>query len=356
MRENDIVRQDIEAAARAVASEAPALAGRTVLVSGGNGFLGSYLVGTLLQLNRSVLRTPCRVTVLDNFITGSRDSAIYDVHDPQVNIVECDVSKPLPADLAADYLLHAAGIASPVYYRQFPLETIEVAVTGTRNMLAHAHAKKARGVLYFSSSEIYGDPDPRFIPTPEDYWGNVSSIGPRSCYDESKRLGETLCATYHWHHQVPVRIVRPFNVYGPGMKTNDYRVIPTFLMNGIRHQALPVHDKGNQTRTYCYVSDATAGFLKVLLRGRDGEVYNVGKEEEEINVVSLAKIVAGLFPYPVPIELTRYPENYPAGEPRRRCPDLRKIRGELGYQPAIELEAGLARTLEWFRSTEAGPA
>ncbi len=353
---NEIVTQDIEAAAGALEKEAKALEGRTVLISGGSGFLGSYMVATLLHLNRSVLRTPCRVIVLDNFITGARENSIYDARDPQVSLVECDVSKPLPEDFLADYVIHAAGIASPVYYRRFPLETIEVAVAGTKNLLAYAHSRKVLGFLYFSSSEIYGDPDPRYVPTPEDYWGNVSSIGPRSCYDESKRLGETLCMTYHWFHGMPVRVVRPFNVYGPGMKKDDYRVIPTFLVSGMLKKPLPVHDKGNQTRTFCYVSDATAGFLKVLLAGKSGEVYNVGKDEEEINVVSLANLVAGLFPYPVSIQLTRYPDAYPAGEPKRRCPDLTKIRRELAYGPKINLETGLSRTLRWFQSVGTGTA
>jgi UDP-glucuronate decarboxylase len=354
MSVSEVVTEDIQAAARAVAKEATALEGRTVLITGGCGFLGSYIVGTLLHLNQHGLRSPCKVIILDNFITGMRENVIFDMRDPNVTFVECDVSKELPEGILADYVMHAAGIASPVYYRKYPIETINVAVDGTRNLLTYANQRKVLGFLYFSSSEIYGDPDPRCVPTPETYWGNVSSMGPRSCYDESKRLGETLCATYHMFYGTPVRIVRPFNVFGPGMKKDDYRVIPTFLMAGMAKRPLPVHDKGNQTRTFCYVSDAVAGILKVLLSGKAGEVYNVGNDDEEINVVSLANMVSGLFPDPVPVQLTQYPDAYPAGEPMRRCPDLTKIRRELGYEPKVNLETGLGRTLRWFRSFGAG--
>lgn len=204
-------------------------------------------------------------------------------------------------------------------------------------------------MLYFSSSEIYGDPDPKFIPTPEEYCGNISPLGPRACYDESKRLGETLCVTYYRLYKIPVRIVRPFNVYGPGMKINDYRVIPTFMVKAIKGEVLPVHDKGNQTRTFCYIADAIQGFLKILAAGRDGEVYNVGRDDEEINMKDLAKIIVQLASQKAAIQTIDYPESYPAGEPQRRCPNTAKIRKELGFNPVIDLKTGLARTLEVYK-------
>ncbi len=168
-------------------------------------------------------------------------------------------------------------------------------------------------------------------------------------YDESKRLGETFCVTYHQLYNAPVKIVRPFNVYGPGMRINDYRVVPTFMMRGLRGEQLPIHDRGEQTRTFCYITDAIQGFLKVLIRGRAGESYNVGSDNEEINMVDLANLISDILPKPADIQLVSYPESYPAGEPRRRCPDITKIKTEVGFSPAVSLQTGLTRTLAWYQ-------
>ncbi|OGZ96922.1 MAG: hypothetical protein A3J10_03440 [Candidatus Sungbacteria bacterium RIFCSPLOWO2_02_FULL_54_10] len=350
-----IVAEDLERITTAIRDEAGHLSGKTLLISGGAGFLGSYLCGAIAVLNRNVLRSPCRVVVIDNYITGSTHSVTGDLYDRHVRFVRGDVTQPLAIDASPDYIIHAAGLASPVYYRQYPLETIESAVGGAKNLLefARTSATPVKSFLFFSSSEIYGDPDPSAIPTPETYRGNVSSIGPRACYDESKRLAETLCMVYHERHGVPVRIVRPFNVYGPGMKANDYRVVPTFMDRGLAGASLPVHDKGMQTRTFCYISDAITGFFKVLLSAPAGGIYNVGQDTEEVSMMTLAHMVSGLFPHEVKTELVQYPETYPADEPRRRCPDLTKIRRDVGYAPQIGLADGLSRTLSWFRDAAA---
>ena len=154
---------------------------------------------------------------------------------------------------------------------------------------------------------------------------------------------------YHQLYGIPVKIVRPFNVYGPGMKENDYRVIPTFMTKLIRGESLPVYDKGNQTRTFCYITDAIQGFMKILVRGRNGEAYNVGSDNGEINMVSLATLLNQLFSKSAPIQLTDYPDSYPAGEPQRRCPDLTKIKKELEFSPTVDLAIGLTRTLAWYQ-------
>ncbi len=344
-----IIQEDIRAIIASLKNEVKLFEGKTFLISGGYGFLGTYFVATLLALNKKVFKKPCKVIVLDNYITSSEHNPAIDERDPHFTLIQHDVRNSLPHNLKADYLIHAAGLASPFYYRKFPLETIEVAVHGTKNFLEFAKEKKVKSLLYFSSSEVYGDPNPNFIPTPEHYWGNVSAVGPRACYDESKRLGETLCMTYFQLYKVPVKIVRPFNVYGPGMKVHDYRVIPTFMVRALKGQPLPVHDKGNQTRTFCYITDAIQGFFKVLASEKNGEIYNVGRDDEEINMVGLATSVSDLLPSRPRVELISYPDSYPAGEPQRRCPDISKIKRELGYTPHIKLKTGLARTLAWYQ-------
>jgi len=351
-----IIDEDLTEIARALKDEAAVLAGKTLLVSGGAGFLGCYIVGAIQRLNREVLPQPCHIIVVDNYITGSKNGFLKEIADENVAVREQDIRIPLRLDGPVDYIMHAAGLASPVYYRKYPLETIGAAIEGAKNLLELGREKQAKSFLLFSSSEIYGDPDPNFIPTPETYKGNVSCVGPRSCYDESKRLAETLAMSYHDVYGLPVKIVRPFNVYGPGMKADDYRVVPTFLARSLRGQPIPVHDKGNQTRTFCYIADAIVGFLKVLLWARGGEIYNVGRDKEEIDMMMLANTVAELFSRKPPIALVNYPETYPADEPRRRCPDLTKIRRELGYESRVDLKTGLGRTLEWFREVAIPPS
>lgn len=346
-----IVDEDIDNIIKGLGKDAQKLSGKTVLISGGSGFLGSYINHTINKLNQEVLKKKCKVISIDNYITGSeKRSFLGTIESKYFEFIFQDVRIPMLIRDKVDYVIHAAGLASPYYYQRYPLETIESAVIGAKNLLEIARTKNAKGVLLFSSSEIYGDPDSKHIPTPETYAGHVSSVGPRACYDESKRLAETLCLVYHNLFDVPVKIVRPFNIYGPGMKINDYRVIPTFLYKGLTGQSLPVHGKGTQTRTFCYVSDAVVGFLKVLLSGAPGEVYNVGNNKPEVTMYKLAKILTEIINGSSKIETIDYPKTYPAGEPQRRCPDLAKITKELGYTPKVSLEKGLERSVDWFRS------
>lgn len=347
---DNIVKKDIRDIVKRIKKEATLLEEKTLLISGGSGFLGSYFIGLILELNKNVLKKPCRVVSIDNYITGRKRKTIEEAEkDPNFIFINADVTKYIGIKYHIDYIVHAAGLASPVYYQKYPIETIESAIYGAKNLLELAKVKKVKSFLYFSSSEIYGDPDPNFIPTPETYNGNVSSIGPRSCYDESKRLGETLCMTYFTLHNIPIKIVRPFNVYGPGMLPDDYRVIPTFISCALKKKALPVHDKGNQTRTFCYISDAMVGFLKVLLSKKNGEVYNVGNDQNEINMIGLAQIIISFFKYKVEIQTIPYPSKYPQEEPRRRCPDLTKIRTNLGFRPRVDIKVGLGRVLRWYK-------
>lgn len=347
-----IIQEDVAAIADSLREEAEKLSGATLLISGGAGFLGKYFLSVFDYLNQHVLVSPCRVISVDNYITGTRDGDFRQYDREHVLDVWGDVTFPLPVREDLDYIIHAAGLASPVYYMKYPLETIESAVTGAKNLLELGRRNALKGFLLFSSSEIYGDPDERAVPTPETYHGNVSSVGPRACYDESKRLAETLCTIYQQRHNVPATIVRPFNVFGPGMRHDDRRVVPMFAWRALNGETLPVHGDGHQTRTFCYITDAITGFLKVLLRGRPGEAYNIGNDENEISMRELAQVFVELSGSAASFELVPYPETYPAGEPQRRCPDLTKARGELSFTPQVDFRAGLTRFLTWCRTQE----
>jgi len=351
---SNTVEQDLNVIVHSIKEEAKALEGKTILITGGSGFIGSYFVATVDLLNKKYFKNPCKVISLDNYIVGKgkrKNNLIKEINNEDVKFIDHDVCKPFKIEESVDYIVSAAGVASPVYYKQFPIQTIEGTIFGIKNALELAMEKKTRSLLYFSSSEIYGDPDPNFIPTPENYKGNVSSIGSRSCYDESKRIGETLCMAYFKVHNSPVKIVRPFNVFGPGMNGTDYRVIPKFLSQGLGGESLTVHDQGNQTRTFCYVTDAMIGFFKVLLSEKNGIVYNVGNNNDEINMRSLADMVASeIFKNKIKVKLIKYPDNYPQDEPKRRCPDLTKITTELNYRSSIDIKTGLKRSFKWFKS------
>jgi len=350
-KRHPLVQEDVNFIVASIKKEAKALDGKTVLITGGSGFLGNYFLATFERLNEKVFKKPCRVISVDNHITSSQKNILGGFSDKNITFKKYDIRQPLRIAQKIDYIIHAAGIASPVYYVKYPLETLEVATQGTQNLLELAKEKKVKGFLFFSSSEIYGDPDPKFIPTPETYRGNVSSIGPRACYDESKRLGETLCMVYHRLYGVPVKIVRPFNIFGPGMRPDDYRVMPKFLSNALRGEALPVHGSGRQTRTYCYISDAITGFIKTLLSKKEGEVYNIGNDKNEMDLLQLAKLVVELFHHKIKVVKIPYPASYPGDEPNRRCPNISKARKNLGYRPFVDVRTGLARLIIWYRDT-----
>ncbi|HYE10091.1 MAG TPA: NAD-dependent epimerase/dehydratase family protein, partial [Patescibacteria group bacterium] len=265
-----------------------------------------------------------------------------------ITIINKDVSKPLDIDIKPDYIIHCAGIASPTVYRKFPIETIEVNVMGLKNLLELARKSDVKSFLSFSTSEIYGNPTPENIPTSEAYNGNVSCTGPRACYDESKRLGETLCVNYYNQYGIPIKVVRPFNVYGPGLRLDDRRVIPDYFMDAFLQRKIVLLSDGKPTRSFCYISDATTGFIKALLSDHNGEAFNIGNDEIEISMMDLAKYVAEIVG-DVEIEHQDSMEkNYLADNPQRRCPDLTKSKNLLGYCPSVNLKEGLIRLKQWY--------
>lgn len=324
-----------------------ALAGKRLLLTGAAGFLGTHWVEVLRVLNCGPLKeTPMTILATDLRLNGG---TISTVKMNGITFREWDVRNDLSGGLVeADFIVHLAGIASPQWYRKDPLLALDVAVQGTRNCLKIARECGAR-ILVFSSSEIYGNPPADQIPTKETYRGYVSSMGPRACYDESKRLAETLCYIYHDFYGVSTGIVRPFNVYGPGMKQKDYRMMPNMAGHILRGEPIKVYGDGLQTRTFTYVTDAMNGFIRALVLGRPGEVYNIGQPDPEVNMTQLIRECEAAIGLSIPHECVAYPSEYPQDEPRRRCPDITKAREDLGYVPTVPLGEGFRRFFAWAK-------
>lgn len=341
-------------------AELGVMAGKRLLITGGAGFLGYYLVQTIVFWNKRVdAGRAIDLTVYDNYARGVPEWLSRLEGKDHLTLRRQDMIKPLPKDIGDfQFIIHAAGIASPIYYRKNPIQTMDANINGLRNLLDYAVAGQngpspVESFLFYSSSEIYGDPPPDKIPTTEDYRGYVSCTGPRACYDESKRYGETLCVNFARQHAVPVKIVRPFNNYGPGLKISDRRVIPDFARDILSGRDIVMLSDGSPTRTFCYSADAICGYYKALVRGRPGEPYNIGVEGPEISMIDLAEKLVGfageLLGYEGKVVRRKPAEaEYLVDNPNRRCPSIAKARRELGYNPSIPLDEGLKRSLTWY--------
>lgn len=360
-----IIEEDCERIVRELDGGLAKLSGQTALVTGFAGFLGSYLTNVLLHANRTALRgKECKFIGLDNFSRGKPDWVSEIEKAPGVEILKYDASGLLPRELEnreIGCIIHAASIASPTYYRLHPLETMDANVEGLRNLLCYSlkHKSAVKSILFFSSSEVYGDPAPENIPTQETYRGNVSFTGPRACYDESKRYGETLCANYFRAHGLPIKTARPFNNYGPGLKITDKRVIPDFFRNIFAGKDLAIFSDGKPTRTFCYVADAVSGYFKILLSEHNGEAFNIGMQSPETSISELAekvvKISREVLGMDAKVEYEKNPEaDYLSDSPSRRAPDISKAKKLLGFDPKTTLDEGLKRTALWYKDNHGG--
>ena len=306
---------------------------KRILVTGGAGFIGSHLCERLLEKGNEVV-------CLDNFFTGSKDNIKNLFSDYRFELVRHDLVNPIL--LEVDQIYNLACPASPVHYQYNPVKTVKTSVMGSLNMLGLAKRVKAR-ILQASTSEVYGDPTVH--PQPETYWGNVNCIGLRSCYDEGKRVAETLMMDYHRQNQVDIRIVRIFNTYGPRMALNDGRVMSNFITQALRGKPLTIYGDGSHTRSFCYVSDMVKGMIAMMEQEEFTGPVNLGNPQE-ISIAELAESIikttgstAGMAYKPLPPD-----------DPVRRCPDIALARAQLNWQPEIDFKTGLSQTIEYFQN------
>lgn len=305
-----------------------------ILVTGGAGFLGSHLCERLLGENQDVL-------CLDNFFTGSKRNVEHLLKHPRFELMRHDVTFPLYVEI--DQIYNLACPASPIYYQSDPVQTTKTSVHGAINMLGLAKRTKAR-IFQASTSEVYGDPETH--PQPESYWGNVNSIGVRSCYDEGKRCAETLFFDYHRQHKLDIKVARIFNTYGPRMQINDGRVVSNFIVQALKGENITIYGDGQQTRSFCYVDDLIESFLLLMNTGEDftGPV-NLGNPNE-FTILELAEKV--IRHVGGKSKLTFHP--LPGDDPRQRQPNISLAKQKLQWEPKVSLDDGLKKTIEYFRT------
>ncbi|HEX3030483.1 MAG TPA: NAD-dependent epimerase/dehydratase family protein [Clostridia bacterium] len=328
-----------------------AFKGKTVLIAGANGFLPGYMLDTLLYLNDNALKEhPSRVIAL----VRNRDKAMqrFAVHKERQDfrLMVQDVCDPVAVEGNIDYIIHAASQASPKYYGKDPVGTLNSNLLGTNNLLRLANSKKVKGFLFFSSGEVYGEVKEEQIPTKEENYGYIDPMNVRSCYSEGKRAAETMCVSWFRQYGIPVKVVRPFHTYGPGMALDDGRVFADFVSDIVNGRNIVLNSDGTATRAFCYLADATTGFFTVLLKGQNGHAYNVGNDRCEISILDLAKLLLDMFPGRKleVIQNGGYSAvGYIKSNITRACPDISKVR-KLGWEPSTSIAEGFKRTVMSF--------
>lgn len=309
-----------------------------ILITGGAGFIGSHLCDRLLAEGHEVI-------AMDNLSTGSVENIAHLAGHERFRFIHHDVTHYIYIAGPLDAVLHLASLPSPVDYLNYPIQTLKVGALGTHNALGVALAKGARFLLA-STSEVYGDPQTH--PQSEEYWGNVNPVGPRGVYDESKRFAEALTMAYHRYHGVDTRIARIFNCYGPRMRLDDGRVVPNFIGQALRGEPLTVYDDGTRTRSFCYVSDMVDGLVRLLFSSETRPV-NLGNPQE-MTILEFARKILEITGSQSDITFVRPTDDRTRDDPQRRCPDIRRARQVLGWEPRISLEEGLRETVAYFRS------
>jgi len=349
MKRNCIIEQDL---ADIVAQDLPwhEFAGRTVLVSGANGFLPAYMVETLLYLNEKH-GVNCRVIGLVRNREKAERRFVHLLSRPDFSLLVQDVCSPIALKENVDFVVHAASEASPKYYCKDPAGTLLANALGTYNLLEIARKSSSRGFLFFSSGEVYGKVS-QTAPVKEDDYGPLDPMDVRSCYGEGKRIGEAMCVAWHRQYGVPAKIVRISHTYGPGLALDDGRVFADFVGNIVRDEDIVLKSDGSARRPFCYLADATLAFFTVLLRGEAGQAYNVANDEADVSMLELAERLVRVFPerkLAVKLAEGLIPTKQTAGKVAGAVPDTTKLR-KLGWRPAISIEEGFKRTVMSFES------
>ncbi len=340
------ITQDIEEVLNRVEDLRKYAEDKTILISGGAGFLGSWFSDILLGLGS-------RVIAVDNLITGSKENISHLLDDKYFKFVDHDISI-FSTNEKIDYIVHMSAIASTPLYQKHPIETLDSNILGIKNMLTLARKSRVKRFLFTSTSEIYGSPPDDKIPTREDYYGYVNSYGPRSMYDEAKRAAESYCYSYWKQFRLPIRVARIFNTYGPRLdvrETSHYgRALVKFIVRALDHQPIAVYGDGKQTRSFCYVTDQMVGLTNLLLSPEiDGEVVNVGNGQE-VTILELIHKIIEKTSSRSKLDINAKPDFDVADDPRRRCPDISKANKLFGYESKVDLDEGLARTIRWFKT------
>jgi len=344
---NHIILEDIEQVVRSAPVDWDVFASKRVLITGASGFLPAYLVETLLFLNRT-RGLDIHITALVRNHENYTKRFTQHLNNPNLTVLVQDVSKPINLKLPHHFIIHAASQASPKYYGVDPVGTLSANVLGTMQLLEVARTHPVISFMYFSSGEVYGETQK--IPTKEADYGYVDPTSVRSCYAESKRMGENMCVSWHAQYQVPTKIVRPFHTYGPGMRLDDGRVYADFVRDVTESRSIVMRSEGTALRAFCYLADATAGFFTVLLKGENAVPYNIGNSQAEISIIDLANLLVNLFPekrLQVIKEGLHTHDRYLQSPISRNCPDISRIKA-LGWQPKTNLADGFKRTIESY--------
>lgn len=325
---------------------------KTILITGANGFLPAYLVESLLYLNYKKPQNNVKVIALVRSLKNAQSRFSEYLNNLNLEFIEQDVCEPILKEIKVDYIIHAASQASPKYYGIDPVGTISANVMGTINLLNFSRFNNIKSFLFFSSSEVYGELSSSQMPAKEHVFGYIDPTNVRACYSESKRMGENICISYNHQFAIPIKIVRPFHTYGPGMKLDDGRVYADFVSDILNNKDICMLSDGSATRAFCYLSDATIGFFKVLLNGINGEAYNVGNPNEEYSILELAEIIVNIYPeknLKVNKHIRLEDHSYLKSIVSRNSPDISKISNSLNWEPIMSVTSGFKRTIESFK-------
>jgi nucleoside-diphosphate-sugar epimerase len=349
-KRNSIAEQDLEFIINSPLNW-EILEGKTVLITGANGFLPAYMVETILFLNETKFTIPAKIIGLVRNLEKAKRRFLFYTERKDLELIQTDVNEPFEYKSPINYIIHAASQASPKYYGVDPIGTLLPNTIGTNNLLRLALKNPIESFLFFSSGEVYGEVDADQIPTKENDYGFLDPTMVRSCYGESKRMGETMCVSYHHQFNTPVKIVRPFHTYGPGMQLDDGRVFADFVADIVNDRDIIMKSDGSAIRAFCYLADAIVGFFTVLLKGKNGEAYNIGNPLGETSIKELAYTLIKLFPKKKlkVIETHKSTDNYYLkSNISRNCPDITKIEN-LGWTPYYSVPEGFKRTIESYK-------